>query len=178
MIRKSLFTLTLTAALAIIAGPVDVSAQAMESAEPFKVGTFAINDTPTVGLVMRDDQLIVDLAAANRALELMPQYSRTIQGRLELISLARTGRGFAQQRVGGGRGPAQSVSLHAHDVIPEVGNSPVAAWRPVGFRRSATVLVDQAGAAQSSDRGVERARAENDVAAGALADVGNRRVAM
>ena len=29
----------------------------------------------TVGLVMRDDQLIVDIAAANRALELMPQYS-------------------------------------------------------------------------------------------------------
>ena len=47
----------------------------MESVEPFKVGTFAINDIPTVGLVVRDDQLVVDLAAANRAMELLPQYS-------------------------------------------------------------------------------------------------------
>ena len=63
MIRKSLYTLILGAVLAIFASPVDVSAQAMESVEPFKVGTFAINDVPTVGLVMRDDQLIVELAA-------------------------------------------------------------------------------------------------------------------
>ncbi len=76
MIRKSLFTLTLGAALAFLAGPVAVSAQDLESVEPFKVGTFVIDNAPTVGLVMRDDQLIVDIAAANRALELMPQYSQ------------------------------------------------------------------------------------------------------
>ena len=75
MIRKSLFTLTFGAVLTFFVGPVDVSAQAMESVEPFKVGTFAINDIPTVGLVVRDDQLVVDLAAANRAMELLPQYS-------------------------------------------------------------------------------------------------------
>ena len=76
MIRKSLSTLTLGAALAFLAGPVAVSAQDLESVEPFKVGTFVIDNAPTVGLVMRDDQLIVDIAAANRALELMPQYSQ------------------------------------------------------------------------------------------------------
>lgn len=76
MIRKSLSALSLVAALAFTAGPVEVSAQAMESAEPFKVGTFAINDVPTVGLVMRDDQLIVELEAANRAMELDWQYSK------------------------------------------------------------------------------------------------------
>ena len=76
MIRKSLFTLTLGAMLAIFITPVNVSAQAMESVEPFKVGTFAINDIPTVGLVVRDDQLVIDLAAANRAMELIPQYSK------------------------------------------------------------------------------------------------------
>ena len=76
MIRKSLFSLTFAATLAIFASPVDVSAQAMESVEPYKVGTFAINDLPIVGLVMRNDQLIVDLAAANRAMELLPQYSQ------------------------------------------------------------------------------------------------------
>jgi 2-keto-4-pentenoate hydratase/2-oxohepta-3-ene-1,7-dioic acid hydratase in catechol pathway len=52
----------------------EVHAQAIVSVEPFKVGTFAINDVPTVGLVVRDDSLIVDLAAANRALQLDPQY--------------------------------------------------------------------------------------------------------
>ena len=67
MIRKSLFTLTLVSALAIFAKPVEVSAQAMESVEPFKVGTFAIDGVPTVGLVVRDDSLIVDVADANRA---------------------------------------------------------------------------------------------------------------
>ena len=76
MIRKSLFTLTLSATLAFFIVPVNVSAQAMESVEPFKVGTFAINDIPTVGLVVRDDQLVIDLAAANRAMELIPQYSK------------------------------------------------------------------------------------------------------
>jgi len=76
MIRKSLFTLTLGAMLAFFIVPVNVSAQAMESVEPFKVGTFAINNIPTVGLVVRDDQLVIDLAAANRAMELIPQYSK------------------------------------------------------------------------------------------------------
>lgn len=76
MIRRSLFTLTLVAAMAFLAKPAAVLAQAMESAEPFKVGTFNINDTPTVGLVVRDDQLIVELAAANRAMELIPSYSK------------------------------------------------------------------------------------------------------
>ncbi|MDC1502805.1 fumarylacetoacetate hydrolase family protein [Gammaproteobacteria bacterium] len=62
-------------ALALLSAPFIASAQAMESAEPFKVGTFAINDIPTVGLVMRDDALVVDLNAANRAMQLLPQYS-------------------------------------------------------------------------------------------------------
>ena len=76
MIRKFLFTLTLGAMLAFFTVPVNISAQAMESVEPFKVGTFAINDIPTVGLVVRDDQFVIDLAAANRAMELMPQFSK------------------------------------------------------------------------------------------------------
>lgn len=81
MIRKSLFTLTLSAMLVFATSPAEVSAQAMESVQPFKVGTFAINDVPTVGLVVNNDQLIVDLAAANRAMELQPQYSHiTIPG--------------------------------------------------------------------------------------------------
>ena len=62
-------------ALALLSAPFVAGAQAMESAEPFKVGTFAINDIPTVGLVMRDDALVVDLNAANRAMQLLPQYS-------------------------------------------------------------------------------------------------------
>ncbi|HUF75868.1 MAG TPA: hypothetical protein VMM35_06300, partial [Longimicrobiales bacterium] len=61
------------AALATLASPGLVGAQAMESAEPFKVGTFGIDGAQTVGLVLRD-ALIVDIAAANRALEMNPDY--------------------------------------------------------------------------------------------------------
>lgn len=75
MIRKSLFKLTLTAALAFFVSVTSVFAQDLESVMPFKVGTFAINDIPTVGLVVQNDELIVDLAAANRALELLPRYA-------------------------------------------------------------------------------------------------------
>ena len=45
----------------------------MSSAEPFKVGTFEIAGAPTVGVVLRD-ALIIDLAAANTALEIDPMY--------------------------------------------------------------------------------------------------------
>ena len=75
MIRRNLVSLTLSAALALFASAGSVDAQDAESVEPFKVGTFAIDDVPTVGLVMRDDQLIVELTAANRAMELLPQYA-------------------------------------------------------------------------------------------------------
>jgi len=75
MIRRNLVSLTLSAALALFASAGSVYAQDAESVEPFKVGTFAIDDVPTVGLVMRDDQLIVELTAANRAMELEPQYA-------------------------------------------------------------------------------------------------------
>ena len=46
----------------------------MSSAEPFKVGTFEIGGALTVGLVLRD-ALIIDLAAANTALEIDPMYT-------------------------------------------------------------------------------------------------------
>ena len=75
MIRRNLVSLTLSAALALFTSAGSVYAQDTESVEPFKVGTFAIDDVPTVGLVMRDDQLIVELTAANRAMELLPQYA-------------------------------------------------------------------------------------------------------
>ncbi len=76
MIRKSLISLTLGTALVLMTSVASVFAQDMESVEPFKVGTFAINDLPTVGLVVRDDSLIVELEAANRAMELRPQYAK------------------------------------------------------------------------------------------------------
>lgn len=74
MIRKSLFTLALGLVATLLAGSSQVLAQAEESVEPFKVGTFAIDDEPTVGLVMRNDELIVELEAANRAMELDSRY--------------------------------------------------------------------------------------------------------
>jgi 2-keto-4-pentenoate hydratase/2-oxohepta-3-ene-1,7-dioic acid hydratase in catechol pathway len=72
MQRNARFTLAL-AAFAVLASPGLVEAQAMSSVEPFKVGTFGIDGTPTVGVVLRD-AMIIDLAAANAALELDPIY--------------------------------------------------------------------------------------------------------
>jgi 2-keto-4-pentenoate hydratase/2-oxohepta-3-ene-1,7-dioic acid hydratase in catechol pathway len=43
---------------------------------PFKLGTFEIGGEPRIGLVLRDDTLIVELDAANRALERNPAYPR------------------------------------------------------------------------------------------------------
>lgn len=77
MIRKFLNSLTLLSVLAAFALPASVSAQSseIEPAEPYKVGTFAVDYEQFVGLVMRDDTLIVDVAEANRAMQLMPRYA-------------------------------------------------------------------------------------------------------
>ena len=69
-------SLSLVAALALLVAPLTALGQADESVEPFKVGTFAVNDTPFVGLVVRDDSLIVDLPAANRAMQNNWQYNK------------------------------------------------------------------------------------------------------
>jgi 2-keto-4-pentenoate hydratase/2-oxohepta-3-ene-1,7-dioic acid hydratase in catechol pathway len=61
-------------AISLFAGP--ASAQDIAPpAEPFKLGTFAIGGAPTVGIVLRDS-LIVELDAANAALELDPAYPK------------------------------------------------------------------------------------------------------
>ena len=70
--RITRLTLAL-ATLAVFASPALINAQAMSSDVPFKVGTFGIEGEPTVGLVLRD-ALIIDVAAANTALEVDPMY--------------------------------------------------------------------------------------------------------
>lgn len=75
MKRRLLFTLAMVANLSLFALPAGVLAQPdIEPAEPFKVGTFVVGNEQFAGLVMRNDSLIVDLAEANKALELMPEY--------------------------------------------------------------------------------------------------------
>ena len=62
--------------LVILAGPAPASAQgdpSIASAEPFKLGTFDINGEPRIGIVLRDE-LVIELAAANRALQRDPAY--------------------------------------------------------------------------------------------------------
>jgi len=66
-------TLTLLVALASPASLLAQSGPATTSAEPFKVGTFEISGTPSVGIVLRDS-LIVSLDAANAALETDPTF--------------------------------------------------------------------------------------------------------
>jgi len=63
----------LAALLVVLAVPAGLRAQALESAEPFKVGTFQIDGGATVALVLRDS-LIVDIGAANAELEVNPMY--------------------------------------------------------------------------------------------------------
>lgn len=63
--------------LAIIAlsCPVVGSTQNAGSVEPFKLGTFEIDAAPTVGVVLRDS-LVVELNAANSALEMNSAYPK------------------------------------------------------------------------------------------------------
>jgi len=75
MKRRFLFTLAIAANMSLLALPAAVLAQPdIQPAEPFKVGTFVVGNEQFAGLVMRDDSLIVDLAEANKALELMSEY--------------------------------------------------------------------------------------------------------
>ena len=71
------FRLALVVVLAIVfAAPraaVGQNGPGATSAEPFKVGTFEIRGAPVVALVLRDS-LIVDVRAANTALERNPMY--------------------------------------------------------------------------------------------------------
>jgi len=60
-------------AIAAILMPCWLHAQDLNVAEPSKVGTFEIDGDPRVGIVLRDS-LIVELAAANAALEKLPAY--------------------------------------------------------------------------------------------------------
>src|SRR5262245_28264884 len=69
-------TFVLTVVLAALAAPALLMAQSgpvTTSAEPFKLGTFEINGDRHVGIVLRD-RLVVELNAANRALERTPAY--------------------------------------------------------------------------------------------------------
>ena len=64
--------------LVILGGPAPASAQgdpSIASAEPFKLGTFEIDGEQRIGIVLQD-KLVVDLSAANRALERNPAYPR------------------------------------------------------------------------------------------------------
>ena len=85
MKRITTVTLALSTVVAL-ASPALVNAQAMSSAEPFKVGTFEIDGALTVGVVLRD-ALIIDLAVANTALEIDQMYAHinTPADMLELI---------------------------------------------------------------------------------------------
>ena len=66
----------LATTLLLLAIPLPLQAQGMpDIAEPFKVGTFEIEGMPTVSLVLRD-QLIVEVDAANTALQRDPYYAR------------------------------------------------------------------------------------------------------
>ena len=72
--------------LVVLASPTPAAAQAMESAEPFKLGTFELHGLPHVGLVLRDS-LVVDLESAGMVLDAHPEYPKVPmpEDMLELI---------------------------------------------------------------------------------------------
>ena len=73
---KPLPTTLLTLATLAAAAPLPAQTPARtDIAEPFKVGTFEIEGEARVGMVLRD-ALVVDIGAANRALERDPAYPR------------------------------------------------------------------------------------------------------
>ena len=70
-------------ALVLVTSAVAVSAQsgpAVSSAQPFKLGTFEIEGEERLGIVLQD-KLIVELEAANRALERNRAYPRLTDAR-------------------------------------------------------------------------------------------------
>lgn len=70
LILTGLLALTLAGAAAARTGA------AATSTEPFKLGTFEVDGEAVIGLVLRNDTLVVELDAANRALERDPAYPR------------------------------------------------------------------------------------------------------
>ena len=68
--NSKLIAATLTA---VLLPALAFSQSVSDIAEPFKVGTFEINGAPQVGVVLRDN-LIIDLGAANAALERNSSY--------------------------------------------------------------------------------------------------------
>ena len=78
--------LRILATLLLLVIPLPTAAQGVpDIAEPFKVGTFEIEGTPTVSLVLRD-QLIVEVDAANTALQRDPYYAR-VQAPADMLEL-------------------------------------------------------------------------------------------
>ncbi len=75
MTRNLALTLVFGPLLAVLTLPSGAHAQInIQPVEPFKVGTFAVANKQFVGMVVRGDTLIVDISAANQALELLPKY--------------------------------------------------------------------------------------------------------
>lgn len=75
LMTRTTVTLTAVLGLATAGSLAAQTGPTAKPAEPFKVGTFEIGGAPKVGLVLRDS-LIVDLEAANTALQLNPDYPR------------------------------------------------------------------------------------------------------
>ena len=69
--RTKIITICSLLALLLVSG--QVAAQAIESAEPFKLATYSVDGTQSIGLVLRDS-LVVEIDAANQNLQQDPAY--------------------------------------------------------------------------------------------------------
>jgi 2-keto-4-pentenoate hydratase/2-oxohepta-3-ene-1,7-dioic acid hydratase in catechol pathway len=117
--RKTMF-LGMIAALVTALPAAAQTFRSPESIEPFKLGTFEIRGAPTVGIVLRDS-VVVELDAANAALELDPMYPRIPmpEDMLELIGRYEYGLKLRLYELVGhlvesGRLDGQSTSSYVH----------------------------------------------------------------
>ena len=81
-------SIPLAGAFLLALAPMQVSAQATQSAEPFYVGTFEIDGVQTVGLVLRD-RFVVEIEEANDNLQQDPAFPEMAmpEDMLQLIGL-------------------------------------------------------------------------------------------
>ncbi|HJO12169.1 MAG TPA: fumarylacetoacetate hydrolase family protein, partial [Gammaproteobacteria bacterium] len=63
----------IAASLLLTLAPIQVSAQATQSFEPFHVATYSVNGVQAIGLVLREE-LVVEIEAANDNLQQNPAY--------------------------------------------------------------------------------------------------------
>jgi 2-keto-4-pentenoate hydratase/2-oxohepta-3-ene-1,7-dioic acid hydratase in catechol pathway len=162
----------LLATIVTLAVPALAAAQAapaLKSAEPFKLGTFDIDGHDQIGLVLRD-QLVVELAAANRALERSPAYPvipmpatmRELIGRYD-YGLRRRLYEIVNDLVANNRLSGSSRAGFVHDVNQVRTRPPLMPGKMLNAAVNFYSHVNEGGTAEEQKKAAEERRAKRGV---------------